>query len=180
MAVIIDIADSGKSIIQLLTDLIFESEGIRYPESKIKYGDVQVLDSRPNVLNDPNTFVHFWTKSDFDDRFVQGAGLMYRRRELASHFQNAGTIHIYTPQLTFKIHDVLDQINLYLTYPLTTADVLNTTVDASTVTTLELTANPLSYIWINSASALLAIHAEDKLSLLSQTDLDGFNVYVPA
>ena len=40
MAVIINIADAGKSIIQLLTDLIFESEGIRYPESKVKYGDV--------------------------------------------------------------------------------------------------------------------------------------------
>ena len=179
MAVIINIADAGKSIIQLLTDLIFESEGIRYPESKVKYGDVQVLDARPEVLTDPNTFVPFWTNSDFDDRYVQGAGLLYRRHELSSHFQNVGTIHIYTQHFTFKIHDVLDQINLYLSYPLTPADVLNTTVDATTATQLELTANPLSYIWINGASTPLVVHAEDKLSLLSQTDLDGFRIYTP-
>lgn len=177
MSVIINIADAGKTTIQLLTDLIFESEGIRYPESKIKYGDVQVLDARPTVLDDPNTFLPFWTKSDFDDRFVQGAGILYRRRELSSHFVNVGTIHIYTPELTFKIHDVLEQINLYLSYPLTADDVMNSTIDASTATTLDLISNPLSYIWINGASAQLAIHAEDKLDLLSQPNLDGFNVY---
>ena len=177
MAVIINIADAGKSIVQLLTDLIFESEGIRYPESKVKYGSVQVLDARPEVLDDPNTFLPFSTKSDFDDRYVQGGGLLYRRRELASHFTNVGPIHIYTPHLTFKIHDVLDQINLNLSYPLTPDDVLNTTINAATATRLELISNPLSYIWINKASTAMVIHTEEKINLLTQVDLNGFTVF---
>ena len=88
MAIIINESDIGKTEIQLLMDLIYESAGIRVPQQKIVYGKPQEMDFRPDVADDPNTFIPVVIDQDYDDRFTPTSnnGLLYRRRDIATHF----------------------------------------------------------------------------------------------
>ena len=64
--VIIDENDIGKTNIELLTDLIYETNKLRIPEDKIKYGLPMDLDTRPDNLYDHNTFVPFKIDPDYN------------------------------------------------------------------------------------------------------------------
>ena len=115
--VVIDEHDIGKTRIQLLTDLLYETNNIRVPEEHIKYGDPQPLDARPDLWWDPNTFIPFRINKDFDNRFSSNAGFMYRRRDLGEYVGS----HDFEVQVThfpFRISEVLDQINAQLPFPL--------------------------------------------------------------
>lgn len=175
MTIVINEADIGKTEIQLLMDLIFESVGIRVPEQKIQYGKPQALDVRPDVYDDPNTFIPITVDADYDDRYAPQIekGLLYRRRELASHFTS--TLYpIYTATGTFKISAVLSQLNTLLTYPLTMADVVDQTLSAAGLTQITLVANPTSYIWTGKVVLDVSVHQGDLVLMLATTDLEGF------
>lgn len=179
MTVTIDNEDLGKSRLELLTDLIFESEGIRIPLSKVRYSSPQRLDTRPEILDDPNTLIKFDTDTDYDDRYYQklSNALMYRRRELKTHFQGVATpVTIYVDNDgDFTIHEILNQINLSLSYPLAAEDIKNTTLNSLTTTSLLLEADPESLIWIDSVTVPVTITYANRLNLLTNTQLDGFN-----
>lgn len=172
--VVIDEHDLGKTTIQLLTDLIYESEGFRIPEQKINYGKPQALDVRPDILTDANTFVPVRVQDDYDDRYPIGSGLMYRRRELGDHFPDI-MYHVYTTTASFRLYELLDQLNLQISYPLTSADVLDQALNLANSEVITLRANPDSYIWINNATIRVTVHTEARLDLLTVTDLTGFN-----
>ena len=55
--VVIDEHDIGKTNIQILMDLIYEFQGIKIPEEHIRYGKPMPLDARPEIMDDPNTFI---------------------------------------------------------------------------------------------------------------------------
>lgn len=178
MTVIINSEDLGKSRLELLTDLIYESEGIRVPLSKIRYSPPEKLDVRPEVLNDPNTLIRFDTDSDYDDRFHQklSNALMYRRREISKHFQDVTfplTIYVDSDG-DFTIHEILNQINLNLSYPLAAEDIINQRLNSQSVTSLILQSNPESLIWIDSVTIPVNITYANRLNLLTNTELDGF------
>jgi hypothetical protein len=175
MAVVINAQDVGKTDIELLMDLIYETAGIRVPEQKITYGKPTVLDVRPDITGDSNTFIPIVIDADYDDRFPAdaGKGLLYRRRELSEHFSEA-SYTIFTQLASVKLYAILSQLNAVLSYPLTTKDVLDQTIDTSEATSLTILANPDSYIWTGSAIITVNIIGDDLVELLTISDLEGF------
>lgn len=173
--IVIDQDDIGKSETQLLMDLIFESAGIRVPEQKIRYGKPQEMDVRPDLSDDPNTFIPVTIDTDYDDRFPPGSnsGLLYRRRELSTYFP-VENYAIYTQLNVVRLYDILDQINLHLPYPLIEMDLLNQSITTTGLTSITLRANPNSFIWIGNVTINVTIERGDKLLLLSQLELEGF------
>ena len=180
MTIVIDEQDLGKSRLELLTDLIFESEGIRIPLNKITYSNPETLDQTPLTLTDPNTLIKFNTKSDYDDRHTRkfSGALMYRRRELNQHFLSVvNPIPIYIDTAIFTIHEILPQINEELKYPLSIEDVSDQTYDATDLTEIVLVSNKNSLIWIGNVKVNVNISATNKTDILTNTLLDGFTQF---
>lgn len=180
MGVVINEEDLGKTRLQLLTDLIYEYNGIRIPESKVVYGDPEVLDPRPDIEDDPNTIIKFHTTPDYDESFLESsnAKLFYRRRELSTHFDKiTRPIELYVEEDITSTHDLIEQLNFYLTYPLDPADILNithNTIPGQGILTI--TASKKSLFWIGSANINVTYSDTQRMGMLWVTNLNGFNL----
>lgn len=145
--VIIDENDIGKTDIQILTDLIYETNKIRVPEEHIKYGQPSELDSRPDQLYDHNTFVPFKINADWNFRLAKQTGFVYRRRPFDQYFADYDVVVDIT-EFPFHIVSLLPQINAFLPFPLRPEDIVDYVFDSpDDVESFELIANPKSYLW---------------------------------
>lgn len=146
-AVIIDENDIGKTDIQILTDLIYETNKLRIPEEHIKYGAPSALDSRPDVECDHNTFVPFKIDPDYNYRLAQMTGFVYRRREFGDYMDDIEIV-VDVTEYPFHVLSVLDQINEHLPFPLSPNDIVDYVFnEGADATTFPLIANPRSYLW---------------------------------
>lgn len=152
--VVIDEHDIGKTKIQLLTDLLYETNDLRIPEERIKYGDPQPLDARPDLKYDPNTFIPFRIDPTYDFRLSRNSGFMYRRRPLSEYLADH-PFTITVDHFPFQVTDYLDEINSHLPFPLDAADIQNYTFDKAGVQTFDLIADNKSLIWTGRAKIIM-------------------------
>jgi hypothetical protein len=135
--------------IEILLDLIYiQNQDYRLEPHVVKFpSDPVVLDIRPEILDDENTFIAAVVDKNYDYRLdPANTGFLYRRLPLAALKNSTGTT-IIPPALPFKTYDILDQINQQLGSQLTENDLENieytTSEEIGTIV-----AKPTSKIWL--------------------------------
>lgn len=181
--VVIDENDNGKSREQILMDLIYETNTIRIPLDKIKFGSPSEVDKRKDLDNDPNTFIPVKIDQQYDARFsFPTSGIMYRRRSVSKHVQGFDLNTVMPLFLPFKMSDILDQINVIVPYEFHTLDIVNreykTLEEVEAGITLEARKN--AYLWFGKVVFDVNTGGINGDPLINVTTLDGFNQYVPA
>ncbi len=176
--VIIDEHDLGKTEIQLLTDLIYESTGVRIPEERISYGDPSELDARPDVELDPNTFISAKIDPTYDYGLsVRQIGFLYRRRYIAKHLEGI-QFTLKFNRWPMRLSDIVsEQINPYLRYPLSTKDYVDYEITDRNTSRLKIAANPKSLFWIGSQSMAIMLPGTELFKIVDIEELTGFNQY---
>lgn len=180
--VIIDEKDIGKTKEELLMDLIAEWLGERIPLDKIVYGLPEELDQRPDLPYDPNTFVPARVDIRYDDRYSeQGSGFMYRRRSIVEHLAGCDLSTITPLKLPFTIHDLIDQINKCVPYPIDKDDLVNHKYETKEdyENGIHIQAHPHSYLWMDGEKVKIDDRWIDGIPLLKNTRLNGFFKWKP-
>lgn len=132
---------------EIVIDLVYRSNKYRLEAPIVEFGAVKVLDQRPEIEDDPNSYISAAVDRNFDYRLVPGeTGFMYTRIPLAA-IPGIEDIVIQPLAIPFKTHDILDQINAQLGLQLTEDDIENTeyiTMDDD----FTITAKPQSKVWV--------------------------------
>lgn len=179
--VVINEHDLGKDKIDLLTDLLYESTGARIPKDKIKYGKPQVLDTKPDDLFDPNTFVPVIIDMAYDARypFFRDSGFMYRRRSIVEHFKDVDLKSVAPPFYPFRTSDIIDQLNEKLKYPVDMDDLVE--IEYKTAEDWEdgirIQAHPESYLWFDGYNVEVDTSQVNHTNLFTVHTLDGFHIH---
>jgi hypothetical protein len=178
--VIIDEHDIGKTKLQLLTDLIYESTGLRVPLCAIKYGNPSELDARPDILTDPNTYIPIRVCDCYDAKlFGPNRGFLYRRRYLIDHFSGVDLDLEFTDWPTTLHQIILEQINPQLRYPLNIDDFVDYPIVDEFTDSLTIQAASNSLFWIGSVVVGMSPPGSSNFILVENRSLDGFNQWVP-
>lgn len=164
--------DFNKPSKLLALDQIWAFTGIRIRPDKIKLGKAEVLDQRPDIDYDENTFVPAEIDFAEDVRFTTENGFLYRRFSLAE-LANGRPLVILDPPSTFTVEDVLDQINMSWDAQLTLEDLDNTIVYRSTDETFVLETNEGSLAWYGNQP--FNVQMSGTSAFLKIVDLDGFH-----
>jgi hypothetical protein len=160
--------DLNKAAKDILLDLIFFSNGIRFNEAEVEFGSPQALDATADTPGDPNTFIPI-SVPDTAKRYQGDTGFMYRRVGL-DEITPVGT-GINVPVFPITTYELLPSLNAYYGTQWTQADLVNYTYLAL--------VNPLT---ITFQPGSLCYHGEgvaDPLVLaltqsVSQIELEGF------
>lgn len=177
--VVIDEHDIGKSKLDLLTDLIYESYGRRIPLDKVKYGHPQELDVRPDILDDPNTFIPATIDINYCGNRSPDAGFMYRRRTLKEYFDD-NPVNVAITTFPISIRQLLvDQINPQLPFPIDPLDIKDDQVTDPTLGTIRIRPVSDSFIWCTNFDLTVTPLDPDYFKLVTIQSLNGFNEYVP-
>ncbi|BAQ02687.1 hypothetical protein AVU38_gp159 [Ralstonia phage RSL2] len=132
---------------ETLCDLIYISNKYKLPPPMATFGTPKALDQRPDIEDDPNTYIPAKINPKFDHRmFPTETGFLYHRIPLAA-LRVVDDSVIQPLAIPFKTYDILDQINRQLGVRLTENDLVNTeytTMDDDFV----ITALPTSKIWM--------------------------------
>jgi hypothetical protein len=175
--VVINEKDLWKTKLQVLMDLIYESTGQRIPEDKIKYGLPQKLDARPEVWNDPNTFVSVRIDPTYDDRYLPQTGFLYRRREVWRQFVGQ-TINVEFNRFPITLREILvEQINPQLRYPFDPLDIVDYKIDDPLTAELKFTAVAESFLWCDGGDLEIEPPDDRFFNLAPNPYLDGFRLY---
>lgn len=180
--VIIDEKDIGKTKEELLMDLISEWLGERIPLDKIKYGLPEELDQRPDLPYDPNTFVPAKVNIQYDERYSEmGSGFMYRRRSIVEHLAGCDLSTITPLKLPFSIHDLIEQINKCVPYPIDKDDLVDYKYETKEdyENGIRIQAHPHSYLWMDGETVKIDDRWIDGIPLLTVTRLIGFFKWTP-
>lgn len=164
----------NRSAESIALDMIFLSTGFRIPAAKIKFEDPVVMDIRPDIDDDPNTYVMSHVDRNFDRRIGGRTGFLYRRLPLELLAPTIPDININAPHLPFKTSDVLDQINQLLKTRLTMNDLVEFNYLAPNNQMVVL-ANPKSLAWVGQI--VLGVNTGYVPPIVNQTDLSGFEIY---
>lgn len=164
--------DFNKDSKLIALDLIWASTGFRIRPEKIKFGRAVHMDTRPDIDDDPDTFVEANVDSSEDARLGQGSGFMYQRLPLSSvrGFRN---IRVYPKHGdTFKTSDILEEINSKLNVEFNKHDLLEMEYpgDAQTITVY---ADPGSWTWVGSVD--IGVSDVKVEPLFRLRDLNGFH-----
>lgn len=132
---------------EIVIDLVYRSNKYRLEAPIVEFGAVKVLDQRPEIEDDPNSYISAAVDRNFDYRLVPGeTGFMYTRIPLAA-IPGMEDVIIQPLAIPFKTYDILDQINAQLGLQLTEDDLENTeylTMDDD----FTITAKPQSKVWV--------------------------------
>lgn len=176
--VVIDERDINKTREELLMDLLYEATGERIPLEHIKFGKPQELDARPDLDDDPNTFIPAKVNPRYDSRYnYKGSGFMYRRRSIYAHMRGCVFDGITPTHLPFKVSDLLDQINHCLPYPIKKEDIVDyeyTSLEQLKGNTIRLQAHPESLIWCEGGEIPIDKRILTNEPIVSVFLLDGF------
>ena len=150
----------NRTSIEIVLDLIYAASDLLFPAEKIIFGQPVEIDIHQDIENDVNTFVPVNIDSEYDDRFTGPKkdnfhyqndridGFLYRRIPLTLLTPDS-RVTFERPQVyPFKIHDVLDDINVKLNSKLTIDDVINDVYDSPTEH-ITMRASPHSLAWID-------------------------------
>lgn len=168
--------DFNRSSEAIALDLIFLANQYRAPVEKVTFGLARHLDQRPEILDDPNTFVPVKIDQEFDDRFSNGDdGFMYRRLPLSILIQ--GIIEdIQPPFFPFYTSDILDQINEVFKTQFTMKDLVEVKYHRNDPEFI-LTAHPSSLVWVEGT--VMQVNRGDPIPpIVTVPYLSGFTPYV--
>lgn len=157
-------------------DLIFVSTGFQIPLNKIKFNKPVVMDIRPDIDDDPNTYVTARVDRTFDARIGGNTGFLYRRIPMSFLTPKNNYERVSVRNTPFKTSDILAQFNKLYQCQLTINDVLELTYSGDDFQ-CTLVANPDSLTWIGTKT--IAIDTGILPPLVMQPDLNGFLVYTP-
>ena len=164
-------ANFNKPASEILTDLIFQSNGIWIMYGNIEFGTPEAL---PNPLPwAPNTVVQVTADMVEDDSIEGCTKIIYRRVPLSELIQSVSS-PIQIPQYPFKISDLLPQINAMYQIQLQPTDIIDATFnDLSQPIVLNAAPGALCYI----GYLTLQVIGPNIVQLVTNTDLDGFTEY---
>lgn len=132
---------------KILCDLIYIANKYRMEPPVVTFGIPKAFDQRPDIEDDPNTYIPAKVNPKFDQRLVKGAtGFRYTRIPLAA-LRMAENSLIQPPVVPFKTYDILPQINQQLGVQLTENDLENITYTTMNDDFI-IRAKPTSLIWI--------------------------------
>lgn len=139
--------DFNRPETETLCDLIYVTNKYKLPPAMVAFGTPMALDQRPDIEDDPNSYISAKVQQKFDHRMVpKETGFLYHRIPLAAlRVQDASAIT--PPAVPFKTYDILDQINRQFGVQLSENDLENTeytTMDDDFV----ITAKPSSRLWM--------------------------------
>lgn len=158
-----------KPATDILLDLIFFNNGIRFDPNDITFGLPAPLDLRPDISTDENTFIPITVNPNWDNRYAGNTGLLYRRANLLE-VPPLGSGPIALPDFPFQTTDWLPAINVYYGTQITAADVIERTYNEGDALILQFDPNALCWL----GSSLL------NQELITVNDLQGFFEYEPA
>jgi hypothetical protein len=153
----------------ILLDLIYFSNGIRFYDEEVEFGIPQALDPRPDLDSDPNTFIPIDVPQTVDSRYEGNTGFMYRRLGLAD-ITPVGTA-ILVPSFPVTTYQLLGALNAYYGTQWTQDDLVNYAyLSESNPMTIQFQPGSLCY----QGEGLAGPIAMDLSQLVNVTDLDGF------
>lgn len=135
----------NRSTKEIAVDLINYFNKYELPGDVLTFGKPRFLDQRPDLDNDPDTFVPAEIDELYSQNYPGVNGFLYRRLEIGILLQGKVLI-INPPGPTYQIHDVLGQINYQLGTRLSTDDLLNDTYEANQPL-VDLRVSPDSLAW---------------------------------
>jgi len=170
----IEAQDFNKPSFLIALDLIYIANRYSVNPNKIRLGRPMCLDQRPDIEDDPNSFVPVEVNMDADLRFAAGnRGFMLRRLRL-SEIEGYDSIVVST-SAPFKTADILDQLNTLLQTQLTMDDLQDITYEA-TNTAITLKANRYSWAWVGKI-VIQVNDGNNPMLLFPISKLDGFKEY---
>lgn len=132
---------------KILCDLIYVANKYRMEPNVVTFSIPKVLDQRPDIEDDPNTYIPAKVSPKFDSRLAKGqTGFRYTRLPLAA-LRTVDDHVIYAPPVPFKTYDILPQINQQLGVQLTEDDLENITYTTMNDDFI-IRTKPTSRIWI--------------------------------
>lgn len=161
--------DLNKPAKDILLDLIFFTNGIRFNDDEVDFGTPQALDATPDNPGDPNTFVPVFVPDTVDDRYEGNTGFMYRRLSLAE-ITPVGTA-IVVPSFPTTTYELLPALNAFYGTQWTTDDLVNYTYMAA-VNPMTITFKPGSLVY--QGEGIAGPIGLDMSQMISTTALDGF------
>lgn len=134
------------------------------------------MDIRPDIDDDPNTYVSARVDRNFDQRIGGNTGFLYRRLPFDLASGPNPTEWILAPHVPFNTSDVLDQINTILNLQLTLNDILELSYTGED-SEMTLVTNPDSLVWLGTKT--LRVTTDFSPPIVSKRDLSGFTIYQP-
>jgi hypothetical protein len=160
--------DLNKPAKDILLDLIFFTNGIRFNDDEVDFGIPQALDATPDNPGDPNTFIPIFVPDTVDDRYEGNTGFIYRRLSLAE-IMPVGTA-IVVSSFPTTTYDLLPALNAFYGTQWTTADLVNIPyADAASVMII-FADTALCYQGTGIPGPLQL----DLTQMVNETNLDGF------
>lgn len=135
----------GRKSEEIALDLINYFNNVEIPLDVVTFFDTQKLDYRPDILEDPDTFLVMEFDENYTTNYPGANGFVYRKLDIALLI-NGRTISIMPPGPKYGVHDVLGQINFQLNSKLSEQDLINTVYEASQ-TDIELKVSHRSLAW---------------------------------
>jgi hypothetical protein len=153
--VVIDGNDIGKTDIEILMDLIYETNKIRIPQEHIVYGTPKALDQRPDIADDENTFIPVKIDPNWDTAYAKAEGFLYRRQDLGEYFQDV-VVTITATEFPFTIRSIWDeQVKPFLPYPIDKKDIRDYLFTDLFTTSLTVEASQHSFLWSGHVKIIL-------------------------
>lgn len=159
--------DYNKPAKDILLDLIFFSNGIRFRSDIVSFGLPQVLDQRPDIDSDANTFIPLSVNPDYDDRYEGNSGLLYRRGTLEDVVPREEGL-VTTPDYPFTTIDLLPAINAHYGTQIESTDIIDQTY-VSAADPLNVVFDPHALVWQGTSVV--------NLQMMAVTSLNGFFEY---
>ncbi len=130
---------------EIAVDLINYFNKFELPVDILTFGTPRFLDQRPDVDNDPDTFVPAEINELYSYMYPGVNGFLYHRLDIAVLLQGK-TLIINPPGPVYRVHDVLGQINYQLGAKLEKDDLQNDTYESSQPL-VDLRVSEKSLVW---------------------------------
>lgn len=163
--------DYNKPPKELLLDLIYFSNGIRFEPDEVDFGIPQFLDQRPDIDWDPNSYIPIEVPDKVDARYVGRTGFMYRRMYLRD-IVPVQTGPIPVPSYPTDTLTLLPVINAYYGTQITAEDIVNQQYETA-ASPLLIVFQETSLCWIGDGVA----GENSDSNLVPQPFLTGFKEF---
>jgi hypothetical protein len=178
--VVIDQNDIGKSDFDILMDMIYETNKVRFPREHIWTGTPSALDQRPDIDDDENTYIDVRINPNWDNEYSRHSGFLYRRHDLTQYFENID-ISITATEFPFTVRSIWDtQVQPFLPYPINKNDIQDYLFTSLTSDTITVYATSGSLLWTGKVHLHLNPISPAFFELCPVTPfLAGFTEFVP-
>lgn len=161
----------------LALELIYAYNLWKCPVDKIEFGKPVVCDPRPDITDDPNTFVPTVIDPEYDSRFEGQNGFMYRRLPIEIIGPDRGP-EIRPKQFPFYAWDEIDAINEFMGLQLRKEDILNIKYEDNQ-TDYNLYLSDSALVWLPGVISLNVGPPGPRDMLVQNAELSGFKQWAP-